>query len=336
MSEFRSRLNIGKEKLKYGRIRIKLCDPMQLSSRHDNFVDLGGHFLLVIHFISKAKLSNMEFDASGVFSFSTLKNLAKLIAKHSKRFYCDAAIPVRQYGEASPLFLLHDGMGNISFGFELAHDIDKNITVYVLPWPSPESEQPSSIEEMASSMIVHIKKTRPNGLASPKCAIAGYSSGGIISYEITKQLTNSGYPVSFLGLIDTYAALVNPVSETKMFLLGLRQKFSSSETFKNAEWWANASKMTVNEAIEEIHKTDADLNRTDIEWDALLSKQRYNYENLCSTFRIGSCVCRRKSFYNDERSKESVSFREKIIKIFTVENNRNEIRMIDKFRCTSK
>lgn len=50
-----------------------------------------------------------------------------------KRFYSDVAIPARQYGDETPLFLLPDVTGDISYAFGLAHNIVKNILVYVLP-----------------------------------------------------------------------------------------------------------------------------------------------------------------------------------------------------------
>lgn len=85
--------------------------------------------------------------------------------------YCDVAVPVRRIGNETPLFLLPDGWGEISYAFELAHDIDENIPVYVLPWSSPESKQPASIEQMAHAMISLMKTIQANG----PYAIAGYS-----------------------------------------------------------------------------------------------------------------------------------------------------------------
>lgn len=177
-----------------------------------------------------------------------------------------------------------DGGGDISHAFELARDIDKTIPVYVLPWPSPEHEQPSSIEEMATTMIAHIKAIRISG----PCALAGYSNGGILAYEIAKQLLISGYPISFLGLIDTYASVVNRFSETEMFLTFLHLELPAFKTLNDPVWWSQINKLTLSEAIDEIHKMNFDLNSIDIEWEALLSKQRFNYQNMCAAYRIDS------------------------------------------------
>lgn len=172
----------------------------------------------------------------------------------------------------------------MAHAFELVHDIDRNVPVYVLPWPSPEKEHPT-IEEMASSMILLIKSVQTNG----RYAVAGYSGGGILAYEITKQLTSSGNSVSFLGLIDTYATIPDEMfvlSETEMFLTLLRRKFPVFKTYNNLEWWDRVCKLSLNETIEEINKTNLDLNN--IEWVALITKQRYNYQNIISEYKINS------------------------------------------------
>ncbi|XP_055305078.1 uncharacterized protein LOC129569885, partial [Sitodiplosis mosellana] len=273
-----------------GEIEEKLADiwrellGIDRISRYDNFFELGGHSLFVMHVVNKAKLYNMHIYARGVFSFPILKDLAEQITKRTNRLYCDAAIPVRQYGNETPLFLLPEGQGGISYAFELAHNIDKTISVFVLPWPSPENKQPSSIEEMACVMISLMKKIQAN---SPY-AIAGYSAGGILAYEIAKQLINSGNSVSFLGLIDTYPPIKNILSETEMFSTSLLYKFPVFQTLNDSKWWERVSRLTLNEAIEEIKKTNVDLKNTDIEWEALLSKQRHHYRHICAAFKFDS------------------------------------------------
>lgn len=150
--------------------------------------------------------------------------------------------------------------------------------------PSPESKKPSSIEEMAAAMIAHIEQVRPNGPS----AIAGYSADGILAYEVTKQLVYRDYPVPFLGLIDTYAHNASTLFLTEIFLIHLRIKFPVFQTFNDFFWWDSVSKLTLSKAIEEMHKIDLDLSNIDFEWETLLAKQCFNYQNICNTFKIDS------------------------------------------------
>ncbi|XP_055301532.1 uncharacterized protein LOC129568042 [Sitodiplosis mosellana] len=253
-------------------------------SRHDNFFESGGHSLLVMQFVNKVKLYNIHIDARGVFSFPVLKDLAEQITHHTNRFYSDAAIPVRQHGYETPLFLLPDGWGDISYAFELANDIDKNIPIYVLPWSPPENKLPSSMEEMAYVMVTLMRKIQANG----PYAIAGYSSGGILAYEMAKQLLKSGGSVSFLGLIDTYPTNTNPRTETETFLSYLMLKVPVIKVINDSKWWTRVSKLTLNEAIDEVKKINIGIKNIDFEWETLLSKQRHNFQNMCASVKIDS------------------------------------------------
>ncbi|XP_031639730.1 uncharacterized protein LOC116351730, partial [Contarinia nasturtii] len=119
-------------------------------SRNDNFFELGGHSLSVMQFTNLIKMHyDIRVSARAVFSFPILKDLAERMTNSSDRLYSDVAIPARRYGDGTPIFFLPSGDGDISYAFEVANLIDRSVPVYVLPWSSPEKEQPSSIEEMA-------------------------------------------------------------------------------------------------------------------------------------------------------------------------------------------
>lgn len=76
-------------------------------------------------------------------------------------------------------------------------------------------------------------------------------------------------------------------SETKWFLLFSHDKFPVFNPLKDVKWWNNVSKLALNEAIDEIRKTNF-LKNIDIEWEALLSQQSFNYLNLCAAYEIDS------------------------------------------------
>lgn len=258
--------------------------------RNENFFELGGQSMLVMQMINKAKLSNIHITNHGVFSFPILKDLAAQIDNRTNRLYCEVAIPIRHSGNETPLFLVPDGWGGVSYAFDLARDIDKNIPVYVLPWASPENEQPHSIEEMADKMITLMKKVHPNG----PYATAGYASGGFLAYEIAKQLIKSGSGVSFLGLIGAFPPTENTISETGVFLADLLHLHQCKMTIFNdhllndKNWWDSVSKLSIDQAVEEVKKILPNSNSIDIEWQKLLSKQRYNYRKLCTAFSVDS------------------------------------------------
>ncbi|XP_031632574.1 uncharacterized protein LOC116346579 [Contarinia nasturtii] len=253
-------------------------------SRNDHFFELGGHSLLVMQFVNLIKKHyDIHVSARALFSFPILKDLAEKMTNSSDRLYSDVAIPARRYGDRTPIFLLPSGDGDISHAFEIAHEIDKSFPVYVLPWSSPEKEQPSSIEEMANTMISLIKKVRPNG----PCAVAGYSSGGILAYEITNQLINGGYPVAFTGLIDTYPPYAcGTLNETEVFLTFIVRKSPFFKSLNDTKWWERVIELPLNEAIEEVKQKNVDLKNEDINWEGLIMKQRTHYKTICDVYDI--------------------------------------------------
>lgn len=46
--------------------------------------------------------------------------------------------------------------------------------------------------------------------------------------------------------------------------------------------------MTLREAIDETYELNIDLKNIDIEWEALISQQNYNYRKICTSYKIGS------------------------------------------------
>lgn len=46
--------------------------------------------------------------------------------------------------------------------------------------------------------------------------------------------------------------------------------------------------MNATGAIADIQKTDSDLNNMDFEWEAVVTKQRCNYQNICAEYEIDS------------------------------------------------
>jgi thioesterase domain-containing protein len=54
---------------------------------------------------------------------------------------------------------------------------------------------------MAAHYVAAITAANPSGTY----ALAGYSAGGVIAFEMARQLTAAGKRVTFLGMLDTYA-----------------------------------------------------------------------------------------------------------------------------------
>lgn len=114
--------------------------------------------------------------------------------------YATTPICVRAEPTATvpPLFFTPCLYGH-TYVFRLAQFIDPHIPIYVLPYHSSGSAFKRTVEGISEYMVQALRSVQPTG----PYRISGYSSGGILAYEIASQLVGDDQVVSFLGLLDT-------------------------------------------------------------------------------------------------------------------------------------
>jgi arthrofactin-type cyclic lipopeptide synthetase C len=166
--------------------------------RHDNFFALGGHSLLTLQVVSLLNQLDIDIVATDLFTEPTLASLANKIRLEGKVVLKDRAIPVRASGNQSPLFLTHEGGGDLLYLPALAPYLDSEIPIYGLP-SRPADEVPlRTMEGMAARMVQMIRAAQPMG----PYRVGGWSFGGLLAYEIAAQLIAEDQEVEFLGLFD--------------------------------------------------------------------------------------------------------------------------------------
>jgi thioesterase domain-containing protein len=104
-------------------------------------------------------------------------------------------------GESSstPLFCIHPGSGDILVFIALAaHFPTRPVYAVRTRGFNPGERLFSSIAETAETYAAQIRETQPRG----PYAIAGYSLGSTLAYEVSKILEGQGQEVRFLASID--------------------------------------------------------------------------------------------------------------------------------------
>lgn len=99
-------------------------------------------------------------------------------------------------GLKTPLWLVHPGVGEVLVFLNLAKYITDR-PVYALRASGFEQSEDilNSIPQIVKTYSEHIKRTQPNG----PYAIAGYSFGAMLAFEISKHLEAQGDEIRFLG-----------------------------------------------------------------------------------------------------------------------------------------
>tara|TARA_R110001599_G_scaffold223435_2_gene422598 strand:- start:184 stop:1365 length:1182 start_codon:yes stop_codon:yes gene_type:complete len=170
----------------------------------DDFFELGGHSLIAAKVMTKLEeKSGQRLPLSSLFEYSTVKSLAGLLKIEENTVTWDSLVPIQTKGSKTPLFIVHGaGLNVLSFKSLKDHmDPDQPIYGFQAKGLNGKEELLTSVEEIAAHYNEALIATQPKG----PYMLAGYSSGGIIAYEMAKQLMEKGEKVSALALLDTYA-----------------------------------------------------------------------------------------------------------------------------------
>ena len=188
------------------------CDllGMETVGRHDNFFDLGGHSLLAVQFTNRLRRkTGHTLPLAAMLGQPTVANLAAIIDPDSRPLgdapvASDTAergvITIRNGGPETPLFFIHDGLGETLLYRGLALRLDPSRPVLgVEPLRTEDGNYAHTrIDEMASYFVGLIRQAQPAG----PYLLAGLCAGGVIAFEVARQLQDQGEKVAFVGIID--------------------------------------------------------------------------------------------------------------------------------------
>jgi thioesterase domain-containing protein len=107
---------------------------------------------------------------------------------------------LRTDGTAAPVFFLHgDLAGGGHYCDEVARCVDARHPFYVIdPHGTNGEPLPDSIETIARDNVAELRALVPRG----PVILGGFCNGGIVAYEMARQLAAAGIPVQNLTIID--------------------------------------------------------------------------------------------------------------------------------------
>jgi Thioesterase domains of type I polyketide synthases or non-ribosomal peptide synthetases len=132
---------------------------------------------------------------------ATIKRLAYFLDREEEQFEFNSLVPIKSTGNKVPIYLIHGAGLHVLMFQTLAAHMDEEQPIYALQARglNGEAEPLDRIETIAAHYISEILQQNPDG----PYALAGYSFGGLIAFEMAKQLERMGKEVVMLGMFDT-------------------------------------------------------------------------------------------------------------------------------------
>ncbi|MDT0549282.1 non-ribosomal peptide synthetase [Streptomyces lonegramiae] len=166
-----------------------------------SFFDLGGTSLDILRLRRQVarRLGGADLPVIAVLTAPSVRQLAARIdggGSPAATAY-DPVVPLQAAGDKTPLFCVHPGVGEVLVFVNLAKYFVGDRPFYALRARGfNEGERPfGSFEEMVATYVDAIRATQPHG----PYAVAGYSYGGAVAFEIAKALEARGERVDFVG-----------------------------------------------------------------------------------------------------------------------------------------
>ncbi|BAZ91087.1 amino acid adenylation domain-containing protein [Raphidiopsis curvata NIES-932] len=177
--------------------------------RQDNFFELGGNSLLAVRiFAAMEQKFRQELPLAFLFPVGTAAAIAQIIRENQNlvntvrpNFQHSSLVAIQPLGSQPPLFLIHSLGGELLCYRHLAIRLGTEQPVYGLQCQGLDGEKPPllRVEDMATHYLREIRTIQPQG----PYFIGGYSFGGVVAYEMARQLEEQGEKVSFLAMLDT-------------------------------------------------------------------------------------------------------------------------------------
>jgi acyl-CoA synthetase (AMP-forming)/AMP-acid ligase II/thioesterase domain-containing protein/NADP-dependent 3-hydroxy acid dehydrogenase YdfG len=171
---------------------------------HDDFFALGGHSMLAVQVMAtiRARLSK-DLPLRIFLEKPTVAHLAAALQTSPGSERPSPLVPIQENGARRPLFMAHPAGGNVLCYQALATELGPDQPLYGLEEAGDGMKEglAKSLEEMATRYCHAIRDVQPMG----PYLLGGWSLGGVIAFEMARQLHQQGEEVLLLAILDVEA-----------------------------------------------------------------------------------------------------------------------------------
>ncbi len=180
------------------------CDVLksQRIGTDENFFEIGGHSMIAVTLMTRIeKELGIRLPLATLFNHSNIRDMAQFLEKNEQPARWGSLVPIKPNGRKRPLYLVHGAGLNLLLYTTIVSLLDEDQPVFGLQAKGLDGidEPLDTIEAIAAYYIGEILAIDQSGTY----ALAGFSLGGQIAYEMARQLLILDKKVSFLGVFDT-------------------------------------------------------------------------------------------------------------------------------------
>ncbi|MFN3723878.1 MAG: type I polyketide synthase [Paracoccaceae bacterium] len=218
----------------------------------DSFFDLGGHSLIAVRLFAMVKKAyRVDFPISVLFEAPTIAACARLIEDQigpqdaatapaqvakapARRFTHIVPMHRGEGGAKTPFFLVAGMFGNVLNLRHLAQLLGGDRPFYGLQARGlyGDAAPHTDFVTAARDYITEMRQVQPTG----PYILGGFSGGGLIAWEIARQLEAAGESVPLVVLLDTPIPLRPQLSKLDKLMIRLAELRAEGPAFL-ARWW---------------------------------------------------------------------------------------------------
>jgi amino acid adenylation domain-containing protein len=204
----------------------------------ESFFDLGGHSLIAVRLMARITAAfGREIPLASLLGEPTIEAFARRLERPASDAPWSPLVPIQPRGSRLPLFCVHPSGGSVMDYHHLARHLGNDQPVFGLEARGLEGgvEPLTDVEEMATHYLAAVRRVRPEG----PYALAGHSFGGIVAFEMARQLLEDGQAVALLAMADAWRApsAGEPTDEDRAVILsGFAHDLGVSLDHVNVAW----------------------------------------------------------------------------------------------------